>query len=65
MNNTKEPRAFCLSKSKRNAIDWDIIESHSNVWNIPTSQTIFRIVREYNQMKKWAMYNMHREQNDQ
>ncbi len=65
MEATKEPRAFCLSKSKRNANDWDIIESHSNIWNIPTAQTIFRIVREYNQMKKWAMYNMHREQNEQ
>jgi len=38
--------------------DWDIIEDHSNTWNIPTAQTIFRIAREYNQMKKWAMYNM-------
>ena len=58
MSAVKEPRAFCLSKSKRNMEDWDIIEDHSNIWNIPTSQTIFRIVREYNQMKKWAMYNM-------
>ena len=58
MNNNKEPRAFCLSKSKRNKEDWDIIEDHSNTWNIPTAQTIFRIAREYNQMKKWAMYNM-------
>ena len=61
MEATKEPRAFCLSKSKRNSIDWDIIEDHSAVWNIPTAQTIFRIVREYNQMKKWAMYNIHRD----
>lgn len=40
--------------------DWDIIEDHSAVWNLPVSQTIFRIAREYNQMKKWAMYDMHR-----
>lgn len=53
-----EPRQFCLSKSKRNLSDWDIVEDHSAVWNLPTSQTIFRIIREYDQMKKWSMYNM-------
>lgn len=37
--------------------EWDIIEDHSAVWNMPTSQTIFRIVREYNQMKRWQMFN--------
>jgi hypothetical protein len=53
----KEPRQFCLSKSKRSMEEWDIIEDHSAVWNMPTSQTIFRIVREYNQMKRWQMFN--------
>jgi hypothetical protein len=61
MSKLKEPRAFCLSKSKRHAPEWDIFEDHSAVWNLPMSQTIFRIAREYDQMKKWAMYNNHRE----
>ena len=60
MKTSNEPRAFCLSKSKRHMDDWDIIEDHSAVWNLPVSQTIFRIAREYNQMKKWAMYDIHR-----
>jgi hypothetical protein len=49
---------FCLSRSKRTEQDWDIIESHSMVWNSNYATTIFRIIREYDQMKKWAMYNM-------
>ena len=54
---TKEPRAFCLSKSKRNRDDWDLIENYSTIWNVPVSQAIFRLAREHNQMSQWAMYN--------
>ena len=49
---------FCLSRSKRNEQVWDIIESHSLVWNANYASTIFRIVKEYDQMKKWTIYNM-------
>lgn len=53
---SKESRAFCLSKSKRHSEDWDLIENYSMAWNVPVSQAIFRLAREHNQMKKWAMY---------
>ena len=48
----QEPRAFCLSKSKRNMEAWDIIESYALEWGVPNSQAIFRIVREYHKFKK-------------
>ncbi len=56
---TKETRAFCLSKGKRNRDEWDLIENYSMIWNIPVSQAIFRLAREHNQMKQWAMFNTH------
>ena len=52
-----ESRAFCLSKSKRNRDDWDYIENCSMIWNVPVAQAVFRLAREHNQMKQWAMYN--------
>ena len=52
-----EPRSKCLSVSKRNQDAWDIIDSYSMEWNVAYAQAIFRITREYRQMKKWTIYN--------
>jgi hypothetical protein len=57
MQVTQEPRAFCLSKSKKNMEAWDIIESYALQWGVPNAQAIFRMAREYNQMKRWSVYN--------
>jgi len=58
MQATQEPRAFCLSKSKKNMEAWDIIESYALLWGVPNAQAIFRMAREYNQMKRWSVYNI-------
>ena len=34
----------------------NMVEDYSLQFNLNTSQTIFRIVREYDQMKKWSFY---------
>jgi hypothetical protein len=52
-----ETRAMCLSVSKKNQRVMDMVEDYSLQFNLNTSQTIFRIVREYEQMKKWSFYN--------
>jgi hypothetical protein len=52
-----ETRAMCLSVSKKNQRAMDMVEDYSLQFNLNTSQTIFRIVREYEQMKKWSFYN--------
>ena len=52
-----ETRAMCLSVSKKNQRVMDMVEDYSLQFNLNTSQTIFRIVREYDQMKKWSYYN--------
>jgi len=39
---------------------FDLIEDYSATWNVPTAQAVFRIVREYNQMKRWTIYNLER-----
>jgi hypothetical protein len=52
-----ETRAMCLSVSKRNKPFMDMVEDYSLQFNLNTSQTIFRIVKEYDQMKKWSIYN--------
>jgi hypothetical protein len=52
-----DTRAMCLSVSKRNKRTMDMVEDYSLQFNLNTSQTIFRIVREYDQMKKWSYYN--------
>jgi hypothetical protein len=41
---------------------FDLIEDYSATWNMPMSQTIFRMAREYNMMKKWTIYNQDREE---
>ena len=51
-----EPRSKCLSVSRSNKDADEIIDSYSLKWNLPYSQTIFRIAREYNQMIKWQTY---------
>lgn len=52
-----ETRAMCLSVSKKNKGVMDMVEDYSLQFNLNTSQTIFRIVREYDQMKRWSYYN--------
>lgn len=52
-----ETRAMCLSVSKKNQRVMDMVEDYSLQFNLNISQTIFRIVREYDQMKKWSYYN--------
>jgi hypothetical protein len=52
-----EARAMCLSVSKRNQRVMDMVEDYSLQFNLNTAQTIFRIVREYDKMKKWSYYN--------
>ena len=34
-----------------------MVEDYSLQFNLNTAQTIFRIVKEYDQMKKWNIYN--------
>jgi hypothetical protein len=52
-----ETRAMCLSVSRKNQSVMDMVDDYSLQFNLNTSQTIFRIVREYDQMKKWSYYN--------
>jgi len=52
-----ETRAMCLSVSKKNQRVMDMVEDYSLQFNLNTAQTIFRIVREYDQMKRWSYYN--------
>ena len=34
-----------------------IVEDYSLQYNLPTSATIFRIIREHDKMTKWEIYN--------
>lgn len=52
-----ETRSMCLSVSKKNQRVMDMVEDYSLQFNLNTAQTIFRIVREYDKMKKWSYYN--------
>lgn len=52
-----EQRTMCLSVSKRNKTAMEMVEDYSFEFNLNTSQTIFRIVREYDKMLKWNTYN--------
>ena len=52
-----EQRTMCLSVSKKNKNALDIVEDYSLVFNLNIAQTIFRIVREYDKMLKWNIYN--------
>jgi len=52
----QEPRAVCLSVSKRNQPILEMLDEYSVEFNLPVSGTIFRIVKEYDQMKKWTYY---------
>jgi hypothetical protein len=53
-----DTRSMCLSVSKKNKRVLDMVEDYSLQFNLNTAQTIFRIVREYDQMKRWSYYNM-------
>jgi hypothetical protein len=44
-------RALCLSVSKRNQSTMDIVDDYSLHFNLPKSQTVFRIIREYHDGK--------------
>jgi hypothetical protein len=48
---------MCLSVSKRNKTAMDMVEDYSMIFNLNTSQTIFRIIRDYDKMIKWNIYN--------
>jgi hypothetical protein len=52
-----ESRSMCLSVSRKNKTVLDMVEDYSLQFNLNTSQTIFRIVREYDQMKRCRYYN--------
>jgi len=52
-----ETRSMCLSVSRKNQRVMDMVEDYSLQFNLNTAQTIFRIVREYDQMKRWSYYN--------
>ena len=52
-----EGRSICLSVSKRNIVLMQIVEDYSLQYNLPTSATIFRIIREHDKMMKWEIYN--------
>lgn len=51
-----ETRSKCLSISRSNKDADAVIHSYSLKWNVPYSQAVFRIAREYNQMIKWQVY---------
>ncbi len=42
---------LCLSVSKRNLRYLDLVEDYSTEFNMNKTQTIFRILKEYNTMK--------------
>ena len=44
-------RALCLSVSKRNQSAMEIVDDYSLYFNLPKSQTVFRIIREYHNNK--------------
>lgn len=52
-----EGRSICLSVSKRNKDLMRVVEDYSLQYNLPTSATIFRIIREHDKMTKWEIYN--------
>lgn len=56
-----ESRAKCLSISKRNKEADNIIDAYALQWNIPYSQAVFRMAREYNQMLKWDICRIAKE----
>ena len=60
----QEPRAVCLSVSKRNQPFLDIVDDYAVEFNLPISSTIFRIIKEYDQMKKWTYYTRGLQENE-
>lgn len=44
-------RALCLSVSKRNQSAMGIVDDYSLYFNLPKSQTVFRIIKEYHDNK--------------
>lgn len=45
-------RSVCLSVSKRNKKMLDIVDDYSLEWNLDKAPTIFRIIKEYDNLKK-------------
>lgn len=60
----QEPRAVCLSVSKRNQPFLDIVDDYAVEFNLPVSSTIFRIIKEYDQMKKRTYYTRGLQENE-
>jgi hypothetical protein len=44
-------RALCLSVSKRNQSAMNLVDDYSLYFNLPKSQTVFRIIQEYHRNK--------------
>jgi len=45
-------KQLCLNISKRSEKYLDIIDTYAEEWDLPRSATIFRIIREYNQLRE-------------
>ena len=54
---TSRKRSVCLSISKKNEDAQDIAESWAASWDMDFATGLWRIVREYDQMKRWSIYN--------
>ena len=52
----KEQRQICLSVSRKNQDAKDIVESWAMNWNMDLAPAFWRIVREYDMMKRWTYY---------
>jgi|TARA_Y100000592_G_C5456846_1_gene311827 hypothetical protein len=48
-------RAVCLSVSKRNEPNMDIIENMAMIWNVPVATAVFRITKEWDMAQKWEV----------
>ena len=61
-----KPKHICLNISKRNEKYLDIIDTYADQWDLPKSTTIFRIVREYHQLREakvlWMSTNIQEEE---
>lgn len=47
-----DQRTFCLSISKRNQKYADLLHQYSNHFELPVSETLFKIVKEYHKNQK-------------
>ena len=47
-----KPKQICLNISKRNEKYVDLIDTYADEWDQSRATTIFRIVREYHQLRE-------------